>query len=191
MMLSEFQTVGRDLFTRGLVSSHSGDLSVRQGEHLFITRRGSMLGGLGEDDLVETGLSRNNRATPRASTELALHRAIYRRTPARAIVHAQPPHAIALSLSGNEIAPCDHDGFSLLPRIPVLGWGKEEPLEQMADELIKCLKEYRIALVYGHGSFAVGQLLEEAYQLTTAVERSCQIICLLRSLEANNPPLVR
>lgn len=76
MMLSEFQTVGRDLFTRGLVSSHSGDLSVRQGEHLFITRRGSMLGGLGEDDLVETGLSRNNRATPRASTELALHRAI-------------------------------------------------------------------------------------------------------------------
>ncbi|MEE8471749.1 MAG: hypothetical protein V3S82_01135 [Dehalococcoidia bacterium] len=37
----------------------------------------------------------------------------------------------------------------------------------------------------------MGQILEEAYQLTTAVERSCQIICLLRSLEANNPPLVR
>jgi L-fuculose-phosphate aldolase len=150
-----------------------------------------MLGCLSEHDLVETGITRNNRATPLASTELAIHRAIYSHTPARAIVHAHPPHAIALSLTDNEVAPCDHEGFSLLPRTPILGQGAGLKLEELVDDLVKALREFRIVLVYGHGSFAVGQLLEEAYQCTTALEESCRIICLLRSLEAKNPPLVR
>ena len=48
MILSQFQTVGRDLFTRGLVSSHSGNLSIRLGDRLIITRRGCRLGCLEE-----------------------------------------------------------------------------------------------------------------------------------------------
>jgi len=46
MILSQFQTVGRDLFSQGLVSSHGGNLSIRLGDRLIITRRGSMLGNL-------------------------------------------------------------------------------------------------------------------------------------------------
>ena len=105
MILSQFQTVGRDLFTTGLVSSHSGNLSIRLGERIIITRRNSGLGCLGEHDLIETGISKNDRNTPLASIELAVHRAIYRETPALAIVHAHPPHAVALSLTETEIVP--------------------------------------------------------------------------------------
>ena len=90
MILSQFQTVGRDLFTRGLVSSHSGNLSIRLGERIIITRRGIMLNCLEEHDLIETGISKNNRSTLLASIELAVHRAIYRETQALAIVHAHP-----------------------------------------------------------------------------------------------------
>jgi len=91
MILSQFQTVGRDLFTKGLVSSHSGNLSIRLGERIIITRRSSRLGCLEEHDLIETGLSKNDRNTPLASVELAVHRAIYQQTSALAIVHAPPP----------------------------------------------------------------------------------------------------
>jgi ribulose-5-phosphate 4-epimerase/fuculose-1-phosphate aldolase len=34
-LLEEFQQVGRDLYAAGLVSSHGGNLSVRQGEGLW------------------------------------------------------------------------------------------------------------------------------------------------------------
>jgi len=111
MILSQFQTVGHDLFTRGLVSSHSGNLSIRLGEHIIITRRGSRLSCLEEHDLVETGVTKNDRSTPLASIELAVHRAIYQETPALSVIHAHPPHAIALSLAGTEILPSDAEGL--------------------------------------------------------------------------------
>ncbi len=125
MLLSQFQAVGHDIFSRGLVSSNSGNLSVRFGDRIIITRRGSKLNCLQENDLIETGLSKNDRATPLASVELPVHRAIYQATSASAIVHAHPPHAIALSLTETEIVPTDTEGLSLLSRVPVLGWHME------------------------------------------------------------------
>jgi len=80
MFLNQFQNVGRWLFLRGLVSSSSGNLSIRLGDRLIITRRGSNLGALQEKDLVETGINKNDRSTPLASSELAVHRAIYQNT---------------------------------------------------------------------------------------------------------------
>ena len=67
-MLSQFQAIGQALFTQGLVSPQGGNLSVKLGERLVITHRGSALGYIQEGDLVETGINRNNRVTPLAST---------------------------------------------------------------------------------------------------------------------------
>jgi len=185
MLLSQFQTIGRDLFTMGLVSSQNGNLSIRLGERIIITRRGCRLGCLDEHDLVETGISKNDRSTPRASMELAVHRAIYQETSALAIVHAHPPHAVALSLTETEIVPNGAEGLSKVGRVPVLGWHMEVRPGGLADIIAQALKQCRIVMVHGHGSFAIGQLLEEAYNCTTTLEESCQVICLLRSLQVS------
>ena len=183
MILSQFQTVGHDLFTRGLVSSNSGNLSIRLGERIIITRRGSRLGCLQENDLIETGINKNDRHTPLASIELAVHRAIYKETPALAIVHAHPPHAVALSLTETEIVPSDAEGLPIVGQVPVLGWHMNVKPGGLADIIARALKEHRIVMVHGHGSFAIGQLLEEAHNCTTTLEESCQVICLLKSLQ--------
>jgi len=185
MILSQFQTVGRDLFTRGLVSSHSGNLSIRLGDSIIITRRGSMLNCLEEHDLIETGISKNSRSTPLASTELPVHRAIYRETQALAIVHAHPPHAIALSMTETEIVLSGDEGLSEGITVPVIGWNMEIKPGGLADMIAQALKQNRIIIVHGHGSFAIGQLLEEAYNFTTALEQSSQVLCLMRSLQVS------
>jgi len=184
MILSQFQSVGRDLFSRGLVSSHSGNLSIRLGDNLVITRRGSQLGCLEENDLIETGINKNNRATPLASVELPVHRAIYQQTTAQAIVHAHPPHAIALSLNEKEIIPTS-EWLPVTGRVPVLGWNMDTSPGSLADVIARALEDHRIVMVHGHGSFAVGQLLDEAYSFTTAFEASCQVSCLLKSLQVD------
>ncbi len=184
MIVSQFQSVGRDLFIRGLVSSHTGNLSVRLGERIIITRRSSQIGCLEENALVETGVNKNDRATPLASVELSVHRAIYQQTTALAIVHAHPPHAIALSLAETEIVPND-EGLSVVGRVPVLGWHTAVSSEKLAGVIAQALKGHRVVMVHGHGSFAIGQILEEAYSLTTTLEESCQVICLLKSLRAS------
>ncbi len=183
MILAQFQAVGRDLFSRGLVSSQSGNLSVRLGDRIIITRRGSMLNCLQEGDLIETGASRNSRATPLASVELPVHRAIYRETEALAIVHAHPPYAVALSLTETVIEPSNTEGIEVLGKVPVLGWHMEVKPSGLAGIIAQALKSNKIVMVRGHGSFAIGQLLEEAYNLTTALEESCHILYLLKSLQ--------
>jgi len=183
VILSQFQSVGRDLFTRGLVSSSSGNLSIRLGDRIVITRRGSNLGCLEENDLIETGLSKNDRHTPLASVELPVHRTIYQETPALAIVHAHSPHAVALSLTETEIIPSDTDGLSIANRLPVVGWHMEVKPGGLADIIAQALKQCRIVMVHGHGSFAIGQLLEESHNYTTTLEESCRVICLLKSLK--------
>jgi L-fuculose-phosphate aldolase len=182
MILSQFQTVGHDLFAQGLVSSHSGNLSIRLGERVIITRRGSRLGCLEEHDLIETGINKNDRNTPLASVELAVHRAIYQQTSASAIVHAHPPHAIALSLTETDIVPSDTEGAATIGQVPVLGWHMEVRPGGLADIIAQALRQCRIVMVHGHGSFAIGQLLEEAHNCTTTLEESCRVICLLKSL---------
>ena len=182
MISAQFQTVGRDLFARGLVSSNSGNLSIRLGENIIITRRGGMLNCLNENDLIETGVSKNSRATPLASTDLNIHRAIYRETQALAVVHAHPPHAVALSMTDKEIIPSVED-FSLIGTVQVVGWSDELEKECLADIVARTLQQHRIIIVHNHGSFAIGQLLEEAYNVTTALEQSSQVFCLTRSLQ--------
>lgn len=184
-MLSQFRAVGHALFTQKLVSSHSGNLSIRQGDRLLITHRGSGLGSIKEVDLVETGIARNSRATPLASSELAVHRAIYKSTAALAIVHAHPPYAVALSFAEEEIIPCDIEGRSLLPRVLILGKEIMAKAGELGDEIAEALTQCRVVLVKGHGSFAIGQLLEEAYYYTGVLEESCRLLYLLKALRVN------
>lgn len=181
-MLSQFQAVGQALFTQGLVFSQGGNLSIKLGEHLVITHRGSTLGFIQEGDLVETGISKNNRATPLASKELEIHRYIYKNTSASAVVHAHPPYAVALSFTEREIVPCDLEGRVLLSRVPVLRADTMARLEDLAGEIARLLNEYKVVLVRGHGTFAVSQLLEEAYYYTSALEQSCRLLYLLKAL---------
>jgi L-fuculose-phosphate aldolase len=181
MILSQFQEVGRSLFAQGLVSLQSGNLSIRLGDSLFITHRGTMLGSIEEGDLVQTGITKNGRATPMASSELPVHRSIYRHTSALSVVHAHPPYAVALSFMEEEIVPRDIEGKLLFPRVPVLG--KEvAKANELCQEITEVLKQHKVVLLRGHGSFAAGQLLEEACYYTTALEYSCRLLYLLRGL---------
>jgi L-fuculose-phosphate aldolase len=184
-MLSQFQAIGQALFTQGLVSPQGGNLSVKLGERLVITHRGSALGSIQEGDLVETGISKNNRATPLASTELEVHRCIYKNTPALAVVHAHPPYAVALSFTEKEIVPPDVEGRALLSKVPILCTGEEWKPGDLADEIARLLTECRVVLVRGHGTFAASQLLEEAYYNTVVLEHSCRLLYLLRALRVD------
>jgi ribulose-5-phosphate 4-epimerase/fuculose-1-phosphate aldolase len=46
-----------------------------------------------------------------------------------------------------------------------------------------------VAVVKGHGSFALGHGLEEAYKYTSALENSCKVLVAVRSSGAQRPPI--
>ena len=177
-ILEQFRRIGRDLFVAGLVSSHGGNMSVRQGDRILITRRGSMLAQLAERDIIDIGLEENDANVTLASTEIVVHRAIYQQTSALAIVHTHPPYAIAQSLVKDEIVPVDSEGSYLLHKVPVVEAQLTAGSAEVAELLPRWLKEYDVVMLRGHGPFAIGHLLEEAYQLTSVLEMACRILTI-------------
>lgn len=160
-------------------------MSVRIGDRLVITRRGSMLGSLSESDMVETGLFKDDSGIALASSELIVHRAIYQATSAQAILHTHPPHGIVLSLELDEIVPIDSEGSYALHRVPVVAAEKTVGSEEMAVLLSEALRSYKVCMLRGHGLFATGNMLEEAYQWSSSFEASAHIIYLARLARVN------
>lgn len=173
-MYEEFRRIGKVLFGLGVVGSHSGNLSVRAGDRIHITRRGSIVGDLNRGDIVETGLYEDDSGILLASTEVKVHRAIYKKTPALSIVHAHPPYAIAMSMLCSEIVPRNVEGSYFFHKIPVvdvaLGVGSDESAEKVSE----ALKDYKGVILKGHGSFVQAKLLEDALSYTSILESACR-----------------
>ncbi len=170
-----FHDIGRDLYTANMISSHGGNLSIRLGDRVIIKRRGAMLGNLKPHDLIETGIEKNDSGVALASTELLVHRAIYMNTPALAVVHCHPRTAIAFSLSRDELVPIDNEASYLLKKVPVVAEEFASGTPEMANKVAKALQNYKIIMLRGHGSFAIGQTLDEAFHWSSTLEESCQI----------------
>ncbi len=181
-VLRDFQQVGADLFAARLNNTHSGNLSLRLNRMLAITRTGSMLHRLGHNDVVETLIDGDDLETPRASREIPVHRAIYRATGAQAVVHAHPPHVIALSLLVDRIMPLDGEGRYYFPNgIPILTVDNPVGSEEVARGLPPLLKTSPIVVVRGHGTFAFGTDLESGLHWTSSLDNIAQIVLLSRS----------
>ena len=178
-MYREFRRIGRDLFLAGLITSHGGNLSVRLGDRIFITRRGAMLAHLGRSDIIETGLLEDDSGIALASSEILVHRTIYQKTAALAIVHAHPPYTVVLSFNREAIVPLDSEASYLLHRVPVLAAEKTVGSAEVAGLVAPALQDYKIVVLRGHGTFATGQFLEEAFQWTSCLEAASTIAYLV------------
>jgi len=88
--------------------------------------------------------------------------------------------------SWKNIVPRDVEGRLLLSKVPILAGSGEVKPGELAEEIAEALKGYKIVLVRGHGSFAAGQLLEEAFEYTTALEASCRLLYLVKALNVGN-----
>ncbi len=182
-----FREIGRDLYTANMISSHGGNLSIRLGDRVIIKRRGAMLGNLKEHDLIETRLDKNDSGVALASTELLVHRTVYLTTPALAICHCHPRTAIAFSLSRDEIVPIDNEASYLLKKVPVIAEEFASGTPQMANKVASALQNYKVIMLRGHGTFATGQTLDEAFFWSSTVEEACQIMLFTKQI---NEPFI-
>ncbi len=178
-MWREISKFGKKLVTQGLVSSHFGNISVRIGDYMYITRSGSMLDEITKDDVVRVSIYKPSSLDLIASSEVSAHREIYKNTSALAIIHDHSPFAVIESLihkeSGKDrVVPIDSEGSYFLHDIPIVEGGIGT--EKLARNLANALAERKAAIVYSHGVFARGTILEDAFVAASMVEHSCKMM---------------
>ena len=80
----------------------------------------------------------------------------------------------------DEVIPEDSEGEMFSPRIPVVTGAPGS--QEIAENVSNALLSSELVIVRGHGTFAGGKTLDEAYNYTSLAEHSCRVLLLKRSL---------
>jgi len=189
--LTKFINTGRDLYNRGLVTTNGGNISVTDGDFVWVTRKGASLGELMPEDVVMTAWNPNRADLARASSEMNIHHAIYRGSMERverrgqefetmAIIHAMPPNALFRSYVDKEIKSVDGESREVLgdstPVLEIAGSHNSEELERLMNHM--AFGEKMIVAVKGHGIFAAGRKLADAQRLIVSLEQTANLLNL-------------
>jgi len=174
------QTFGRDMYLTGLVSSHTGSLSVREGGQMVITRRNAMLGHLTAGDLLVGPV--DGELPEGAPEDAAVHQAVYRAGDARAVIYARPSATMALALVDDRLSPAMGDGADQFGSAPVLIAQRSLGSPDLAQLISRILRENRVVALRGQGVFAHGATLPDALHMLSLLEEMCRVGHLFRSL---------
>lgn len=191
-VLADIVEVGRRLYARGLISGNEGNISVREGEHLLITPAGVCKGFLRPDQIVRTDLEgRPVEGGGRASTEVLMHLAVYRRRPdVTAVVHAHPPTATGFAVSGIPLdRPLTAEAVVTLGPVPVIPYGTPSTPE-LAEAVARAVCEAHGLLLANHGALTVGDTVFRAWERMETLEQLARVALVTRTLGQDNllPP---
>ena len=155
----------------GLNQGKSGNISCRFKQGCLITPSGISYEELEPEDIVWLGFDGTVEGTRRPSSEWRMHLDIYRRVrSAKAVVHAHPAYATALSCQHREIPPFHYmvavAGGQNIRCAPYATFGTAE----LSDNMLQALKGRSACLLANHGMIAYGKNLADAMWRAGEVE---------------------
>jgi L-fuculose-phosphate aldolase len=175
--------VGRRLYARGLIGGNEGNVSVRRGDTLFVTPAGVGKGFLTPDMIVRTDLEGRVQGVGRASTEILMHTAVYRRRPdVTAVVHAHPPTATGFAVAGIPLdRPLIAEAVMTLGPVPVIPYGQPSTRE-LARNVGDAICGAHALLMANHGAITVGDSLYRAWERMETLEQLAKVALVTRIL---------
>jgi ribulose-5-phosphate 4-epimerase/fuculose-1-phosphate aldolase len=175
--------LGESLFARRLTFGRTGNISVRDGEHVRVPPTGASLGAL--DALSVIDLDGRHVDGPKPSKEAFLHAAVYRsRSDAGAVVHLHSTYSVAVScldgLPAEDVLPPLTAYYVMrvgtLPLLPYHAPG-DDSLESLAEETAR---QHSAFLLANHGPVVAGADLAAAADAVEELEETARLFLLLQ-----------
>lgn len=168
----------RRMIDTGLVVNTSGNVSILAGDTVVITPSGIAYDTMTAADvcLVDLATGNAHEGMLHPSSELPLHRAVYRARRGQAIVHTHSMFATALTTVRDRL-PAIHyqivDLGGVVPVLPYATFGSAELAKLVADGL-----DGRTAvLMKNHGATTIGPDLTRALARAITLEWIAQLYC--------------
>ncbi len=167
----------------GYNDSHSGNASVRDGDWFYVTPTGASADALAPEQLVRCPMEGD--CPPGASLDAPLHRVVYLAQPrARALLHSHGAYSVGVSLGGQDFEPVDFEGRYYFERVPVIPIDYDRYVAEAPARVAEALARHPIAIVRGHGVYAWGETLDQAYKWTCSLELSAKTYVIARQAAA-------
>lgn len=193
----QFVRIGQLMHSRNYVTATDGNLSARlDAGHFLVTPSGLSKGFMTPDQMLvidwdakPVGSVRYGAARDlKPSSEMLLHLEAYRQRPdVRAVVHAHPVNAIALSIAGISLARClIPEVIVNLGMIPTTEYAMPASAEGAA-VVRDIVRRYDALILQRHGSVTVGHDIWEAYLNLEKLENVAEITFKLLLLGREQP----
>ncbi len=184
--------IGKLCYERNFIVAADGNISVRMSDDtLLITPTGAMKGFLEPHHIAHVDMT--GKAVdqgPRASSEIGIHLTSYEeRADIRAVCHAHPPHAVALTIAGIDMQmPIIPEIIVTIGGIPTAPFGTPgtDELPESIRELVRCSDT---VLMQNHGSVTLGTNLMDAYKKLDMLEHTARILWLAHTVKGGLEPL--
>lgn len=175
----ELVRVAGRMLAVGLVIGTSGNLSTRQGDRLLVTPSGADYDQMSAEDVVVVAVQEPGSVAQEqdrvASSELPLHRAVYRSSPeVAAVVHTHSRFATAVGLVVDELPAVHYAINGLGGPVRVAAYATFGTAE-LAAGVATALRGRSGVLMRNHGAVTVGATLAEAFERAVRLEWLCEL----------------
>jgi len=175
----------KQVYEKGIVAATDGNISYRiMSDRIMITPSGTSFATLTTDTLAYVDLNGNNLGFQhKPSSELPMHLEIYRQRPeVNAIIHAHPPYATALTLTGLSLEdPILPEVVMMFGKIPTAPYATPSTKES-AESIRHLIKDHQAILLDHHGAVTYGGSLEEAFHKMEKLEHAAKTVLAATSL---------
>jgi L-fuculose-phosphate aldolase len=184
--------IGDLCYRRSYIVGADGNISARLADGtVLITPAGAMKGFLEPHHLAHVDMDgRVVDGGPSCSTETGIHLVAYRERPEmKAVVHAHPPHAVAMTIAGVDLSmPLIPEIIVTIGGIPTAPYGTPgtSELPESIRSIIRCSDTL---IMQNHGSVTVGQNLMDAYKKLDMLEHTARILWLAHAVKGGLEPL--
>lgn len=157
----------------GYNDSHSGNISIRDGDTIWVTPTGACADTLGEEDLIACDIHRGPGAG--ASLDANLHIQCYRENPdIAAVIHSHGPYSVGLTMDLSDYTPTDFEGQYYFQTVPILQIDYDSYVDMAPAKVATALQNSKLVIVAGHGVYAAAENLNLAYKWTCSFEQSAK-----------------
>lgn len=182
MIEHDISIVAKELYRRNWITTRDGNISVRNGNKMYITKSSVNKANLTTQDILEIDIIDNipQIAGLTPSIEFQMHWNILQNVTKGAVIHAHPPTVVACMEMLDNLN-------SELKKYPELTRytkvGKTVPFidpgaHELANKVAKNIKDKDIVGLKRHGVTSKGRTLKEAFEHIERTSHVCEIILL-------------
>lgn len=184
--------IGKLGYDRNYIVGADGNISAKmQDGTILITPTGAMKGFLEPEQIAHVDMTgKAIDSGPKPSSEVGIHLVAYEERPdVKAIFHAHPPHAVALTIAGVDLqTPIIPEIIVTIGGIPTAPFGTPgtPELPETIRHLVGCSD---VMMMQNHGSVTLGTNLMDAYKKLDMLEHTAKILWLAHVAKGGLDPL--
>ncbi|WP_163580144.1 class II aldolase/adducin family protein [Gracilibacillus saliphilus] len=181
-MLKVKQQLGeyaKKLVHSGLVVGAGGNLSMRDGEYMYISPSGFDLQEIEEEQWVKVHIETGEVLTDlKPSSELLMHLECFRRrSDIDSVLHAHPSYSVAVSSADKDIPSMFPDFPAMIRNVKYLDY-MIPTTHVLADAVGEVIEETDVVVMRNHGVLTVGKSMKEAYFFMQLTEEAAKVYTL-------------